>query len=105
MPATSVAQRQLMAIAEHHPSEVYQRNRGVLKMTGQQLHDFAATKQKGLPERVKKKKAKPRSGEVRVAQRKKVNRGRPYDGTKETNPVQPVRAAWEGRRPEREGRR
>lgn len=58
MPATSVAQRQLMAIAEHHPGELYQRNRGVLKMSHQQLHDFAATKQKGLPKRVKKKKAK-----------------------------------------------
>lgn len=44
MPAESVAQRQLMAIAEHHPSEVSKKNRGVLKMSHKQLHDFAATK-------------------------------------------------------------
>lgn len=44
MPATSEKQRELMAIAEHHPSEVSKKNRGVLKMNHQQLHDFAATK-------------------------------------------------------------
>ena len=43
-PATSTAQRQLMAIAEHHPNQVYSRNKGVLKMSKGQLHDFAATK-------------------------------------------------------------
>jgi hypothetical protein len=54
MPATSKAQRRAMAIAEHHPGELYKRNRGVLKMSHSQLHDFAATKDKGLPERKKK---------------------------------------------------
>ena len=49
MPALSKKQRRLMAIAEHHPSEVYAKNRGVLGMSHQQLHDFAATKEKGLP--------------------------------------------------------
>ena len=43
MPAQSIAQRELIAIAEHHPSEVSKKNRGVLKMTHTQLHDFAAT--------------------------------------------------------------
>ena len=43
-PATSTAQRQLMAIAEHAPSKVHKQNRGVLKMSKGQLHDFAATK-------------------------------------------------------------
>jgi hypothetical protein len=38
-----------MALAEHHPSQVRAANRGVLKMSHQQLHDFAATKEKGLP--------------------------------------------------------
>lgn len=33
-----------MAIAEHHPDEVSAKNRGVLKMSHQQLHDFASTK-------------------------------------------------------------
>jgi hypothetical protein len=44
MPAVSDKQRKLMAIAEHHPSEVSAKNRGVLKMSHSQLHDFAATK-------------------------------------------------------------
>lgn len=44
MPAVSDKQRKLMAIAEHHPSMVRKKNRGVLKMSHQQLHDFAATK-------------------------------------------------------------
>lgn len=57
MPATSVKQRQLMAIAEHHPSEVSGKNRGVLKMSHAQLHDFAATKEKHLP--VRKSAARP----------------------------------------------
>ncbi len=52
MPATSEAQRRLMAIAEHHPEKLHKENRGVLKMSHQQLHDYAATKGLG-----KKKKA------------------------------------------------
>ena len=54
MPAKSEAQRRLMAIAEHHPGMVKAKNRGVLKMTHQQLHDFAATK--GLRKKMGKKK-------------------------------------------------
>lgn len=44
MPAVSEKQRQLMAIAEHHPEKVRKENRGVLKMSQQQLHEFASTK-------------------------------------------------------------
>lgn len=40
-----------MAIAEHHPEDLYQRNKGLLGMNHQQLHDFAATPEKNLPER------------------------------------------------------
>jgi hypothetical protein len=58
MPAPSTAQRRMMAIAEHHPSQLYARNRGVLNMTHQQLHDFASTPEKGLPHYVKPKKKK-----------------------------------------------
>lgn len=84
MPAESKAQRTAMAIAEHDPGALYGRNRGMLKMTHKQLHDFAATKEKGLPEKVKKKKAsKPGPGEMRVAKRKKVSRGSVNDGKKE----------------------
>lgn len=49
MPATSKKQQRLMAIAEHAPSKLFKKNRGVLKMSHDQLHDFAATKRKGLP--------------------------------------------------------
>ena len=52
MPATSKAQQALMAIAEHSPEKLYGRNKGVAKMSQSQLHDFAATKRKGLPEHV-----------------------------------------------------
>ncbi len=54
MPAVSTSQRQAMAIAEHEPDKLYGRNRGLLKMGKGQLHDFAATKEKGLPKKVKK---------------------------------------------------
>ncbi len=49
MPAESKKQRRLMAIAEHHPEQVKAKNRGVLDMSKSQLHDFAATSEKGLP--------------------------------------------------------
>lgn len=58
MPAKSKKQRRLMAIAEHHPEKLYKRNRGVAKMGKARLHDFAATPEKNLPE---KKKRKPKS--------------------------------------------
>jgi len=54
MPSVSVAQRRLMALAEHHPSQVSAKNRGVLKMSHQQLHDFASTKESKLPQSVSK---------------------------------------------------
>jgi len=53
MPAVSKAQQRLMAIAEHHPGQLYKRNRGVAQMTLKQLHDFASTPRKGLPARAK----------------------------------------------------
>lgn len=57
MPAESKAQRTVMAIAEHDPQKLYKKNRGLLRMTHQQLHDFASTPEKGLPERKKKEGA------------------------------------------------
>lgn len=42
-----------MAIAEHHPDKLKKKNRGLLKMPHQQLHDFASTPEKGLPARKK----------------------------------------------------
>ncbi len=54
MPAKSRAEQQLMAIAEHHPSEVSAKNRGVLKMSHRQLHDFAVGSEAGKPVHVPK---------------------------------------------------
>jgi hypothetical protein len=50
MPAVSRKQQIAMAIAEHDPDKLSNENRGLLKMSHQQLHDFAATPRKGLPE-------------------------------------------------------
>ena len=52
MPAKSVAQQQLMAIAEHNPKKLYKRNKAVLKMSKKQLRDYATTPSKTLPQRV-----------------------------------------------------
>jgi hypothetical protein len=54
MPSESKAQQQAMAIAEHSPSKLYKRNKSMLSMTKEQLHDFASTKTKGLPAKKKK---------------------------------------------------
>jgi hypothetical protein len=51
MPSVSKDQRKAMAIAEHHPDQLYARNKGLLKMSHSQLHDFAATKETKLPKR------------------------------------------------------
>lgn len=50
MPAKSVAQRRLMAIAEHHPSKL----RGKMpQMSKKSMHDYASTKEGSLPSKVK----------------------------------------------------
>lgn len=43
-----------MAIAEHNPSKLKKKNKGLLSMSKGQLHDFASTSTKGLPKHVKK---------------------------------------------------
>ena len=68
MPAKSKKQRQMMAIAEHHPEKLYKKNRGVLKMSKEQLSDFASTKEKNLP---KKKKHHSASDGSFLAKRQK----------------------------------
>ena len=48
MPAKSIAQRRFMSICEHSP----QHARGQCPdMTKAQFHDFAATSEKGLPQK------------------------------------------------------
>lgn len=53
MPAVSRAQQIAMAIAEHDPDKLNDRNKGLLSMSKSQLHDFASTPSKGLPQHVK----------------------------------------------------
>jgi hypothetical protein len=55
MPSKSKKQRRAMAIAEHHPEKLYKRNKGLKKMSKEQLHEFATTKEKGLPVKKKRK--------------------------------------------------
>jgi hypothetical protein len=50
MPAVSEKQRIAMAIAEHHPSKLYKRNKGLKKMSKEQLSEFARKSTKGSPE-------------------------------------------------------
>ena len=45
-----------MAIAEHAPEKLNPDNKGLAKMSHQQLHDFASTPEKGLPKRVPSRK-------------------------------------------------
>jgi hypothetical protein len=56
MPAKSEKQRQAMAIAEHEPDKLYDRNKGMLSMSHDQLHDFASTKNAGLKKGLRKAK-------------------------------------------------
>ncbi|HLZ39387.1 MAG TPA: hypothetical protein VKQ11_00400 [Candidatus Sulfotelmatobacter sp.] len=49
MPAVSKKQQEAMAIAEHSPGKLYAKNKGLLKMSKGQLHDFASTKRSALP--------------------------------------------------------
>lgn len=55
MPAVSQKQQEAMAIAEHSPSKLYAKNKGLLKMSHKQLHDFAITPRKGLPKKASSK--------------------------------------------------
>lgn len=50
MPSITEKQRVAMAIAEHEPDKLYKRNRGMLKMSHEQLSDFARKSTKGSPE-------------------------------------------------------
>jgi hypothetical protein len=52
MPAVSKKQQIAMAIAEHEPNKLYGRNKGLLGMSHQQLHDFASTPRSGLPNKI-----------------------------------------------------
>ena len=44
-----------MAIAEHEPSKLYKKNKGLAKMSKKDLSDFASTPEKRLPKKSKKR--------------------------------------------------
>lgn len=56
MPAKSKKMRRAAAIAEHEPDKLYKRNAALKKMSHKQLHEFASTKEKKLPNKKRKKK-------------------------------------------------
>ncbi|MBI2097277.1 MAG: hypothetical protein HYT40_04015 [Candidatus Sungbacteria bacterium] len=62
MPSTSKAQRRAAAIAENEPEKLYKRNRGLLKMSKSELHDFASGGEKDLPTRITREGVKKRLG-------------------------------------------
>jgi len=49
----------LFAIAEHNPSALYKKNKSLASLSHSTLHDFAATKDTGLPEHKKKRAGFP----------------------------------------------
>jgi Protein of unknwon function (DUF3008) len=53
MPSVSRSQRRLFAIAEHNPDASPEAKKLSESMSHKQLHDFAKTKEKGLPQHVK----------------------------------------------------
>lgn len=55
MPAVSQAQRKAMAIAEHDPSKLEKKNKGLLRMSHEQLSEYASTPDKGLPKKAPKR--------------------------------------------------
>jgi len=50
MPSKTEKQRVAMAIAQHQPDKLYKRNKGMLKMSKEQLSEFARKSTKGSPE-------------------------------------------------------
>jgi len=54
VPAKSKAQQQAAAVAKHHPEKAKGAAKEMTKMSKKQLHDFAATPSKNLPEHVSK---------------------------------------------------
>jgi hypothetical protein len=74
MPSETEKQRIAMAIAEHEPGKLYKRNRGMLNMSKEQLHEFASSV-----------KGERRAGHPRTDEERKVRHKRLY-GTEKLPP-------------------
>jgi hypothetical protein len=70
MPAVSKKQRKVTAIAEHHPEALFKRNKGLAKMSKKALHEFAETKEKKLPTKVKRASKDNYAAEFRARKKK-----------------------------------
>ena len=70
MPAKSVKQRRLMAIAEHHPEKLYKKNKGVAKMSKKELHEYATTSEKHLPKEKDHRKENERERKKMLGKKK-----------------------------------
>ena len=64
MPAKSIAQQQLFAIAKHHPEKLHSENKSLAKLPKKTLHDFASGSEAGKPSHVgaKRPRYKPVGG-------------------------------------------
>ena len=62
MPAVSKKQQIAMAIAEHEPEKLYERNKSLKEMSKKQLHDFASTSRKHLPTYAHARAARKKEG-------------------------------------------
>lgn len=49
MPAVSRAQQIVAAIAKHHPEKLHKKNKGMAKMSKEELDKYASTPRKKLP--------------------------------------------------------
>jgi flagellar hook-length control protein FliK len=77
MPAKSKAQQEFMAIAEHEPDKL----RGAKpKMSHDQLHDFAATPTKGLPQKIGRDAEESPAHERRESKAKERSEHLGHDG-------------------------
>ena len=79
MPAESKAQRRFMAMVEHNPDASPAVAQAAKGMSKEQAHDFAATKEKGLPmHKGKHHKAHHGRGSDNAEGRRRNPRGNPY---------------------------
>jgi hypothetical protein len=64
MPAVSVKQRRFFGWAEHHPEQAKAEGVYPSGMTHGQMHDFAATPEKGLPKQAPAPRKRKYYGEM-----------------------------------------
>lgn len=56
MPAKSRSQRRAIAIAKYEPEKLFKRNRGLKRMSKEDLSEFTEMSEVGLPKKVRRKR-------------------------------------------------